>query len=110
MAKKKSAVVVARFRVSCPTCVANIGERHRKGCDIERCTVCGRQRMECSAVGAHKTHKPDRAAWTGYWPGELACLELGWLDQGVPDLNRWCTFVFKTLKGSKRKAPRKKPM
>lgn len=59
---------------SCPDCAAAIGEPHRPGCDVERCTVCFGQRLVCDCRG----HDPVAAAWEGEWPGAAACRALGW--------------------------------
>jgi hypothetical protein len=58
----------------CPECKALIGEPHRPGCDVERCTACRGQRLLCDCLG----HDPIAACWTGEWPGAAACRELGW--------------------------------
>jgi hypothetical protein len=49
-------------------CGTPIGERHRAGCDIERCPHCGWQ--------ADPNDAP-RQAWNGKWPGEDDCERLG---------------------------------
>lgn len=57
----------------CPDCGARPGEAHYDGCDVERCSVCGLQRMGCSCYG----HDPLFSRWTGWWPGELEAAALG---------------------------------
>lgn len=58
----------------CPDCYVLIGEPHKRGCDVERCSACHGQRLVCGCPG----HDALAAAWSGEWPGAAACRELGW--------------------------------
>ena len=58
---------------SCHDCGALPGQVHRDGCDVERCSVCGGQRLMCGCAG----HDKGFARWTGWWPGELEARALG---------------------------------
>ncbi|MCK4814333.1 hypothetical protein KA005_01070 [bacterium] len=49
----------------CHDCGAKPGEIHQDGCDTERCSVCGEQRLCCDCEG----HDKAFARWTGIWPG-----------------------------------------
>jgi hypothetical protein len=49
----------------CHDCRAKPGEIHQDGCDVERCSVCGGQRLLCDCAG----HDKSFARWTGLWPG-----------------------------------------
>ena len=53
----------------CHDCAVHPGEVHKNGCDIERCSVCGGQRLMCDGEIACKGHDKQFARWTGIWPG-----------------------------------------
>jgi hypothetical protein len=58
---------------TCPDCGAVPGSPHEEGCDVERCSVCGRQRLGDDCEG----HDKYFSRWTGFWPGSLECIALG---------------------------------
>lgn len=58
---------------NCHDCNAKPGELHVPGCDVERCSVCGGQRLQCNC----RRHDPYFARWTGLWPGEAEAKYLG---------------------------------
>lgn len=61
---------------ACPDCGAAIDQPHVRGCDVERCPECGRQRLGCGC----KTKRPP-LPWSGEWPGVLEARAFGF----------WCT-------------------
>jgi hypothetical protein len=54
----------------CPDCHVSVGQRHERGCDIERCPYCGRQAITCFCEdSANGVPDNDRLPWTGDWTG-----------------------------------------
>lgn len=58
---------------NCQDCDAAPGRPHEAGCDTERCSVCGGQRLFDDCEG----HDPLFARWTGIWPGQAEARALG---------------------------------
>jgi hypothetical protein len=59
--------------LECHDCGATPGQVHGRGCDVERCSVCGGQRLMCRCPG----HDRRFARWTGIWPGKAEAEYLG---------------------------------
>lgn len=58
---------------NCPDCSAKPGHCHSEGCDVQRCSVCGGQRLLCTCEG----HDPAFSRWSGMWPGTAEAIALG---------------------------------
>lgn len=98
-----------RELTDCHDCGAKPGEIHQNGCDVERCSMCGGQRLMCDGDEDCNGHDPVLSYWTGEWPGKEACRELGLYSRFVPgqgwvscgphdegaaeDLNTWTLIV-----------------
>ena len=63
----------------CPDCGVNPNEQHQNGCDVERCSICGCQRLSCDCNEEHcnEDHDKEFAKWTGMWPGSDEAERLG---------------------------------
>ncbi|PPK63381.1 hypothetical protein V5P93_002350 [Actinokineospora auranticolor] len=82
------------YRRRCPDCDVPVGREHDYdeddgGCDKAVCLVTGLQRLMCD----REDHADcGRDVWTGWSPGYLDCLRLGWmLGPGLPDTYRLLT-------------------
>jgi len=107
MTPEELEVVAFVHEAHCPGCDVAPGKPHEAGCDVERCSVCGWQKLSCHEH--EETHIPESVPWTGEWPGKPECRELGWwcipnptgrgyvpCDSDIPgaieDLNRLAVF------------------
>ena len=74
----------SELRERCPDCGVAVGERHRPGCDIERCPLCGGQLLSCACTGKELYGLPF-IPWTGEFPGNSECREYGLYAKFVPN-------------------------
>lgn len=108
-AEEYAKILETLWPLRCPDCAVLPGFPHKDGCDVERCTVCHGQRLQCECEG----HDKHDGRWTGMWPRVEACRDLEWYAKLVPgrgwvpcsreeaggdadaneDLNRWAVFA-----------------
>ena len=70
-----------KMKETCLDCGTAVGEPHINECDIERCSVCGNQRLTCDCEG----HDPLLTVWTGSWPKPE---DAGYSDSFVISFNK----------------------
>lgn len=75
----------------CHDCSAKPGETHKDGCDVERCSVCGGQRLQCLGEKECENHDKDFARWSGIWPGKA---EADYLGIGLNDMEDYNKIFF----------------
>jgi len=80
----------------CHDCGAEPGELHKNGCDVERCSVCGGQRLQCDCKG----HDKHFAKWTGIWPGKA---EADYLGIDLNEFAKYDQIFFVKLTKNRRK-------
>ena len=75
----------------CSDCGVNPGEIHEDECDVERCSVCGGQRLMCFGYKECEKHDKYFSRWTGIWPGDA---EAKYLELGLNEFNEKYANIF----------------
>jgi len=79
----------------CNDCGVKPGQPHQIGCDVERCSVCGHQRLSCGCSGHDKLF----ARWTGLWPGHAESKLFGIDLNEFYTMGYYKTFFVKPFRG-----------
>lgn len=93
---------------TCHDCGVAPGQLHVRGCDVERCPLCGHQLIGCPCAKRHLQliedeeptaaecaeweavlEKAGRMPWTGEFPGSAEARKLGWYAYFHETLCRW---------------------
>jgi hypothetical protein len=85
---------------NCHDCGAKPGEKHKPGCDVERCPACGGQALMClsTSPSGHKIvasccdeiiEEDELIPWSGEFPGKMECREFGWYSKFSSTLGCW---------------------
>jgi hypothetical protein len=76
--------------LQCPTCFAEVGQRHTRACDVAVCLENGGQRALRDHVPPFERHEDcGQDVWTGFFPGEKEAAEYGVPMNVMKQLGRW---------------------
>jgi hypothetical protein len=77
---------------NCHDCGAEPGYTHSPNCDVERCSYCGGQCLQCGGcpdAEGKMRHDPVFARWTGLWPGRSECISMNLFAKFPGQNGKW---------------------